>query len=135
MKLLYYRIYYTIYRVLIRIGQVNEDSPRYNVVLLMSLFQIMNVVTIMVFLSISIRKNLFVANKFQNILFIIVVICFNWYMVLYKKKYIKNEERLLNSWSEERNKNILITIGYIMITIFLVFFSFYCADQNPLKNK
>ena len=134
MKLLYYRIYYTIYRALIWFGQSEETGmPRFNVTILMSLFTMLNAAAIIAFLSSFMGKVFVYNNRISTIIFSVVILCFNLYMILYRNRYNKLEKELSNAWIKEKNKNVLITIGYIFFTFLFIGCSLYYIKHNPIK--
>ena len=132
MNLLYYRVYLTILRMLFWLGNDESDSPRYHAALIMTIFTLINVGTVLLLFSVITRIDFITDKRIFQILFILALIGFNWY-VINKKRGKEAEKALSNDWEKDGNKNILITICYFILSVLLIGFSFYYADKHPLK--
>ena len=132
MNLLYYRIYYTIKRGLLWLGNDDSDSPRFTAILILSLFIFFNFLAIVMFL-IATAKIQFTINRIVGIILMLGLLAFNWYAVN-KKRGKEVEYDLSKSWQKESSKNILITIGYFILSILLIALSFYYAHKNHIIN-
>jgi len=126
MKSLYNRIYYTIYRALLAIGQSEEsDMLRVNVFILISLFTMLIAVGI-VSLLITISDKVFIVNsKTASIFFSLAILGLNAYTIFYKNRYQKIESNLSKVWAKEKHKNIAITFAFIVFAISFICWSVY----------
>jgi|GEM_PF-5847043 len=133
MSLLYYRIYYTIKRGLLWLGNDNSDSPRFTAILILSLFLFFNLLTIFLFFIVTLKIQ-FSINRAVGVILMLGLLALNWYTI--NKKLGKEVEYALSkAWQKEWNKNILITLGYLILSILLIGLSFYYAQTNPIINK
>jgi multisubunit Na+/H+ antiporter MnhC subunit len=135
MKLLYYRIYYTIYRSLIWVGQSHEtDMIRVNVFILMSIYTMLIGVGIIGFL-IGITGELFIVNfKIQGVIFSIFNLGVNAYIIFYGKRYNEIESELSATWAKNKSKNILLTLAFIVCSVATICFSLMYIKEHPLRK-
>ena len=135
MTLLYYRIYYTIYRALIWLGQSEEtDMIRVNVFILMSIYTMLIAVGIIGFL-IGITGKLFIVNStIQGITFALFNLGVNAYIIFYGKRYIEIESKLSPTWTKNKSKNILLTLAFVVCSIAVICFSIMYIKEHPLKK-
>src|SRR5665647_796235 len=118
--LLYDRIYYTLYRMTLKLADmfsVERETPRTEVVLMLSLLTAINIITILGLLGVFIGKSVFPDKKIYGMIMLSPIVALNFLSIFYKQRYKKIEEDLLPEWSTEKNKNILITVLYIIFTI------------------
>jgi hypothetical protein len=119
MKLLYYRVYYTIYRGLLWLGQSHEtDSVRFNVVFIQSLFTMLITVGLNAFLVGITRKPFIINSKWQSI---VVLLCLF-------------EASLSPNWGKDRSKNILLTLAFMVFSIALLCVSLMYLKAHSLKK-
>ena len=135
MKLLYYKIYYTIYRALIWFGQREEtDMIRVNVFVLLSLFTMLIIVGIVAFL-VGITGQAFIINsKMQGIILALFILATNAYIVFYKKRYKEIEDELSPTWGINKPRNILLTLAFIICSIAFFCFSIVYIKNHPLTK-
>jgi len=135
MALLYYRIYYTIYRALIWLGQSEEtDMIRVNVFILMSIYTMLIAVGIIGFL-IGITGELFIVNStIQGIIFALFNLGVNAYIIFYGKRYNEIESELSPTWEKNKSKNILLTLTFVVCSIAVICFSIMYIKGHPLKK-
>ena len=135
MKLLYYRLYYTIYRALIWIGQREEtDMIRVNVFILMSIYTMLIAVGIIGFL-IGITGKLFIVNStIQGVIFALFNLGVNAYIIFYGKRYNEIESELSPIWKKNKSKNILLTLAFVVCSIAVISFSIMYIKEHPLKK-
>lgn len=135
MTLLYYRIYYTIYRALIWLGQSEEtDMIRVNVFILMSIYTMLIAVGIIGFL-IGITGKLFIVNStIQGITFALFNLGVNAYIIFYGKRYDEIESKLSPTWTKNKSKNILLTLAFVVCSIAVICFSLMYIKEHPLKK-
>ena len=135
MKLLYYRIYYTIYRGLIWLGQSHEtDMIRFNVVVIITIFTMLLAVGVISFLIGIIGKSIIVNSKLQSIIFALVIISINVFMVFYKKRYKEIEGELSSTWAKNKPKNVLLTLVFIVCSIAFLCLSIIYIKEHPLSK-
>jgi Trk-type K+ transport system membrane component len=115
-------VYYRFYRLLLLAGE--EDIPRYNAVLLMSLPSMLNVITIAILLG-NITDTLILINlpKVYLLMTGFVVIAVNSYFIFGKKRYLAIEERYRGEQKSEKLKNTLKAITYIVGSVLLFVFA------------
>ena len=136
MKLLYYRIYYTIYRALIRLGQREEtDMIRINVVFIQSLFTMFIALGILGFLISFSGKSIIVDSMLQSVLFLLSILAANVFMVFYKNKYVEIEKDLSLTWKKNKGKNALLTLTFIVCSITAFVLSMLYLKAHPLNHK
>lgn len=135
MKVLYYRVYYTIYRGLIWLGQREEtDMIRVNAFIIQSIFTILFSVGLLGFLIALIGRSLIVHSTLQGVIFALTILGINAYAVFYKNKYREVENELSVTWVKMKSKNILLTISFILFSIGFIIFSIVYLKANPLHN-
>jgi amino acid transporter len=131
---LYDRIYYTLYRMLIKIGQSENDMPRFNVIILMSLCTMLNAVAVIsIFIAVT-NRIIIVQSKIYMSIVAVIILCLNVYFIFYKKRYKKIEKNLSTSWRKEKRKNILITVVYVFFTAFILWLSLRYIRNNPITR-
>ena len=135
MKILYYRIYYTIYRTLIWVGQKHEtDMIRVNAFVLMSLFTMLIVVGMLGFLIGITREIIIVNSKTQSVLLALSILAANAYIIFYRKSYNKIESELSPTWTKNKSKNILLTLAFIVCSIAVICFSIMYIKAHPFDD-
>ena len=132
-SLLYYRIYYTIKRGLLWLGNDKNDSPRFTATLILSLFTFFNFLTVVMFLFITI-KNKFNINNIVGVILLFGFLALNWFVVN-KKRGKEVEYKLSEDWEKEWNKNLLLTVSYLILSILFIGLSFYYAHKYPIADK
>jgi hypothetical protein len=135
MKSLYYRIYYTIYRGLIWIGQREEtDMIRVNAFIIQSIFIMLFSVGLLGFLIALIGKSLIAHSKLQGIIFALSIIGINGYAIFYKNKYKEVENSLSVTWVKMKSKNILLTLAFMLFSIGFIVLSVVYVKAHTLHN-
>jgi hypothetical protein len=136
MKKVYYKIYYTIYRVLIWLGQSDEtDMIRTNVFVLITLFTMLIVIGSVTFL-IGITGKIFIVNsKIQGIILALFISAANAYIIFYKSRYKEIESTLSLTWSKNKSKNILLTLTFVLCSIAVIFFSIIYIKEHPVVGS
>ena len=135
MKILYYWIYYTIYRTLIWVGQKHEtDMIRVNAFVLMSLFTMLIVVGMLGFLIGITREIIIVNSKTQSVLLALSILAANAYIIFYRKSYNKIESELSPTWTKNKSKNILLTLAFIVCSIAVICFSIMYIKAHPFDD-
>jgi len=88
-----YNIYYRLYLSIVFLGE--EWTPRFNAVVLMSFFFLLNCMTAHIFIYIAMpRFNFWVGNaKYYFVLIYFIFVIMNYYLILYKKKFVEIEKR------------------------------------------
>lgn len=135
MKSLYYRIYYTIYRGLIWIGQTEKtDMIRVNAFIIQSIFTMLFSVGLLGFLIALIGKSIIVHSSIQGVIFALMIIGINAYIIFYKDKYKEVENELSVTWVKMKSKNILLTIGFILSSIGFIVLSVVYLKAHSLHH-
>lgn len=130
--LLYDKIYYTLHRMTLKLADMfsmERETPRTEVVLMLSLLTAINIITILGLLGVFIGKSVFPDKKNYLMIMLSPIVALNFLSIFYKQRYKKIEEDLLPQWSTEKNKNILITVLYIVFTI-----AFFMLTLQDIKN-
>ena len=135
MKLLYYRIYYTIYRAFIWFGQREEtDMIRVNAFVLLSLFTMLIVVGMVAFL-IGITGKIFIVNsKIQGIILALSILAANAYIIFYRNRYNEIESELSPTWTKNKSKNVFLTLAFVVCSIAVICFSIMYIKEHPLRK-
>lgn len=129
-----YNLYYRFYKFITALG--NDSTPRYNAVLLLSIFAIMNFVTVIVLIMIATRK-IIIVDLPKGYLFAIglLIIALNSYRVFGKNRYKNIEDRFKKESKEAKTRNNLLAVTYILFTIMLLVISLVYLNSNPIiKN-
>lgn len=135
MKLLYYRIYYTIYRALVWLEQRDEtDMIRVNVFVLLSLFTMLIIVGIVIFLIGIMGQSFIINSRPQSIALALLILAANAYIVFYKKRYREIENKLSTTWERNKSKNILLTLAFSIFSIAFFCFSIIFIKAHPLTK-
>lgn len=125
-------LYYRFYKLLKYWG--HEDTPRYNAVLLLSIFMSLNFITGVAVLMIITNRILIVDGP-RIWLFIIgmLIIAINSYIVFGKKRYLEIEAGYANESETNKLKNNLIVLLYIALSITLLILSLKYLNEHPIK--
>lgn len=125
-------MYYRFYKLLKYWG--HEDTPRYNAVLLLSIFMSLNFITGVAVLMIITNRILIVDGP-RIWLFIIgmLIIAINSYIVFGKKRYLEIEAGYANESETNKLKNNLIVLLYIALSITLLILSLKYLNEHPIK--
>ena len=125
-------LYYRFYRLLKYLG--HEDTPRYNAVLLLSIFTSLNFITAVVILMI-LTKRILIVDGPRIWLFIIglLIITINSYIVFGKKRYLEIEAGYAYERKSSRVVNNLIALLYVVLTILLLYLSLKYLYMHPIK--
>lgn len=125
-------LYYRFYSLIKYLGQ--EDIPRYNAVLLVSIFAILNFITGVILLMIITNKIFIVSGSKTNLLFIgLLIIAINSYFVFGKKRYLEIEARYSNESKASKLKKIMTVLIYTAISITLFILSLKYLNEHPIK--
>ncbi|MCG2613446.1 hypothetical protein LZZ85_04105 [Terrimonas sp. NA20] len=118
-------LYYRFYRFVKALG--DESIPRYNAVLLLSIFTMFNFIIAVIFLMIITGK-IIVVDLPKAYLFAIglLIIAINSYRVFRKDRYKIIEERFGNDTRNTSIKNNLLAVVYIILTILCFVVSLHC---------
>lgn len=130
--LFYDRIYYTLYRMTLKLADmfsIERETPRTEVVLILSLLTAINIITIFGLLGLFMGKSFFSDKKIYVMIMLSPIVVLNFLLIFYKQRYKKIEVNLSPTWKNEKSKNILITILYIIFTIV-----FFCLSVEYIKN-
>jgi hypothetical protein len=113
-----YNLYYRFYLLLISIGE--EDIPRYNAVLLLSMVNMLNLISLSMLVDRAINRMTLIALP-KVYLFIagLLVIAAHSYLIFGNKRYKQIELRYLNENTVQRKGGIIASIAYIIATIAL----------------
>ncbi len=132
---LYDRVYYTLYRMLISFGQTGStDIPRPNVAILLSLFIGLNILAVVSLLSVTTGKFIIINSKVYTVIVMAAIIGLNFFLIFYRKRYKHVEASLSSTWSQEKNKNIILTTLYIIATAIFVWLSLRYIKNNPISE-
>src|ERR1700694_844514 len=132
---LYNRIYYSLYRMILNLGEAYEmkaDIPRTKVALILSLFTGINLTALIGLLSVAMGKFIIINSVISTIVVGAFIITLNFLLIFYKDRYKEVEDDLSTSWSNEKNKNILITVVYVIFTIIFLWLSIRCIKDHPI---
>lgn len=133
----YDRIYYTIYRMILRLANIfsmTTDLPRTRVVLILAIFNGINFMAVLGIISAVTETAIIIDSRTQTLVAAGVIIVLNFFLIFYKQRYKKVEAVLSATWSKERSKNIFITIAYIMLTAVFVWLSIRYIMNNTLRK-
>lgn len=131
---LFDRLYYTIYRMLIRFGQNESDMPRLNAAILISICTMLNAIAAIGFLIAVTGKVIIVQSKVYTGIVATLLLLLNISLIFYKKRYRAVEATLAASWTEHKAKNVLITLIYIVFTTVFVIISIRYIKSNPITK-
>jgi len=123
---IYDRIYYTLYRILLKLGDMFEmkrETPRSEAVLMLSLLTMLNVVPVLFLISYLTNTPFFSGKKIYIMIALLPIVILNFLLIFYRNRYRIIEERLAPKWAEEKRRNILITIMYIVFTFIFIWVS------------
>lgn len=123
---LYDRIYYTLYRMTLKLADMFEmkrETPRTEVALMLSLLTAFNIIPIIFLFSFLTRVPVFSGKKIYIMIALLPIALFNFLMIFYKNRYKDIEEDLSARWGKEKRRNILITIFYIVLTVIFLWLS------------
>ena len=123
---IYDRIYYTLYRVVLKLGDMfdmERETPRSEAVIMLSLLTMFNVVPVLFLISLFTGVPTFSGKKVYIMIALLPVVAFNFLLIFYKGRYRIIEEKLAPKWVEEKRKNILITVLYVIFTFLFLWFS------------
>jgi|SRR6185312_7328702 len=124
--LIYDRIYYTLYRFTLKLADMfstENETPRIEAVLILSFLTTINFITIFGLIGSFVGESLFSNNKIYVMIGLSPIVGLNFLLIFYKHRYKKIESGLLPNWKKEKNKNIFITVLYIIFTIAFFMFS------------
>ncbi len=127
------RIYYTFYRMVLRLANVysmTTDMPRTRAVLIMSVFNCISFVALLAIISATIGRPVFINSTMQTVIASGVVVTLNFFLIFYRSRYIKIESALSETWGKEKTKNLLITVAYMSATGILVCFAVRYVMSN-----
>ncbi len=127
-------LYYRFYRLIISFGE--KSIPRYNAVLLMSIFSILNFITVLV-IAIIVTEKIIIVNLPKGYLFGIglLIIALNSYLIFSKKRYLEIERRFEKEEGKARVKNNLTAIAYILLTILFLVLSLVYLNNHPITKR
>jgi len=131
------RIYYTLYRMVLRLASaysMTTDMPRTRAVLIMSIFNCINFVAILGIISAMMGKPVFINSTLQTVIAAGIVIALNFVLIFYRERYKKIESVLSTTWSKEKTKNMFITGTYIVATIFFVWLAVRYVLSNTFQK-
>jgi hypothetical protein len=127
----YDRLYYTFYRFLLKLDDLfsmQRETPRVETALILTILTGFNVITILGLLSEFLGTSILSGKKVYVMLILSPIVFINLLLVFYKKRYKKVEEKLSLEWKAAKNKNILLALGYIIVTV-----TFFCLTIQYIK--
>lgn len=130
---IYDRVYYTLYRMILRltnIFEMEEEMPRINAVLMLSLLTTLNIIPILFLISTLTEASIFSGSKIRIMIALFPIIAFNYLLIFYKSRYKRIEEYLSAKWNKEKVRNILITFFYLLCTGIILWFSLRTSKGN-----
>lgn len=134
MRNFYFNIYYRFYDFIRSIGE--DGIPRYNAVLLMSIFSILNVMTFIGFLGIVFQRIIIVDwPKVYLFLLGLAVIGVNCYFIFGGKRYLVIEQRYANEGRASKMRNKLYVVLYILVTIGLLIVELVYMKGHPIIKR
>lgn len=131
----YYNIYYRFYCLIRYFGE--KEIPRYNAVLFLSLFTIINFLTVVMGITMLSKKIIIVDLPRIYLFFLgLLGIGANAYMVFAGKKYLMVEKKYQDEDRRSRIKNNLYAVLYVVLTILffalaLIYFNFHPIVETP----
>lgn len=114
------------------IFEMESETPRTEAVLILSFFTSINLITIFGLIGAFIGESLFSNEKMYVMLTLSPIVGFNFLFIFYKQRYKKIESGLLPSWKKEKNKNIFITVMYLIFTITFFMLSIEYIKRHAL---
>lgn len=134
---IYDRIYYTIYRMVLRLASMfsmTTDIPRARAVLILAILNGISFMAVLGVLSASMGTPILIDSRTKTLIAAGVIIALNFTLIFYKQRYKKVEAILSQTWSRDKRKNIFITIAYLVITIVFVWLSIRYVMNNTFKK-
>ena len=128
----YDRIYYTFYRLTLKVAdmfEIERETPRAEVALTLSLLTGINIITILGLLGALLGKPILPEEKIHVMMILSPIVALNFLLIFYKKRYKKTEDNFSSAWNNEKKGNILLTIFYMLSTII-----FFCLLIHYRKN-
>jgi uncharacterized membrane protein len=136
---LYDRIYYTIYRMVLKLANIfdmERETPRTEAVLVLSLLTAFNIIPIIFLVSSFTKEPVFSGKKISIMIMLLPVVLLNFLLIFYRDRYKDIEERLSAKWDEEKRRNIIITLLYILFTaVFLLAALKYISGRGVEKHS
>lgn len=130
--ILYDRVYYTLYRMTLKIADMfstERKTPRAEVALMLLLLTGINIIPALFLLSIFTGMPVLSGKKVYVMIMLSPLVVLNFSLIFYKQRYKKIEEKLSLTWQNEKSKNILITVFYLIFTVV-----FFCLSLEYIKN-
>lgn len=125
-------LYYQFYRLVKFLGE--DDMPRYNAVLLLSICTILNFISGVALAMIATRKIILVGGpKVYLFLIGLLIILLNSYFVFGKKRYVKIEAKFSGYSKGQKLINKLVALFYIVLTVVLLYLSLRNLDNYSIK--
>jgi len=122
-------LYYRLYRFIAALGE--NSIPRYNAVLLLSIFLILNFITAVVLIMIVTGKIIIVDLTKEYLLIIgLLIIALNSYRVFGRNRYKNIEDRFKDESKGARIRNNLLAVAYIVLTILFLAVSLIYLNKS-----
>lgn len=134
---IYDRVYYTIYRMILRLASMFSmatDLPRTRVVLILAIIHGISFIAVFGVLSAITGTAILIDSRTKTVIAAGVIIALNFFLIFYRDRYKKVEAALSLTWSREKNKNIFITVAYIIITAVFVWLSIRYVMNHTFEN-
>lgn len=134
---LFNRIYYSLFRLqlaLARAYEMEENLPRTNAVLILCLFILMKLIALFGVLSVVLGYPLLINSKLSIVAVGLITITLTFLYIFYRNHYEKIEKQMAAKWPTEKVWNILLTIGYVILTGIVLLFSIRYIKHNPFKT-
>ena len=110
-----------------------RETPRAEATLILLLLTSVNVIAIFGLLDVFIKMPALPEKKSYVMLLFTPIVAINFLLIFYKQRYKKIEAKLSPVWKEEKGKNILITISYIIFTVIFFILSAQYAKNHLIK--
>ena len=130
--IIYDRIYYTLYRMILKLADlfdIDRESPRTEVALILSFLTAVNIITIFGLLSAFTGESIISGKKLYVMIMLSPIVVLNFLFIFYNHRYKKIEEKLSSTWKTEKRKNILIMLLYVSFTI-----ACFCLSVGYIKS-
>jgi len=125
-------IYYRFYRLLISIGE--EDTPRYNAVLIISMLFMLNFLTLTIIVGCMVDKIIIVNSKIYLLAIGLIIIGLTSYIIFRRKHYLHIENRYMGESKREKMANNLKVVVYTLSSILIFILSLKYSANNPISK-
>ena len=110
-----------------------RETPRAEATLILLLLTSVNIIAVFGLLDIFIKMPVLPGKKIYGMLLFTPIAAINFLLIFYKQRYKKIEAKLSPVWKEEKGKNILITILYIIFTVIFFIVSAQYAKNHSIR--